>query len=501
MLNLPPAPAVFNTRHLTCVTCKERFVIAEGYRNHRRELPPASPTVSTWFNNNRQQLPAVPPLHSAQQPVSNTLPLEKKYDQQEINCPRCGADNRNWLYLNNSSTRSALQPLFVWLERMPRIGALFIWGMLLLILVAVAAFIKALPPLHAIALGIAIPFFMWAIFWDFTHKWKKFRDDSLLYKHKLTTKNPDLVLQLRGAFLIFFLAFVLPFIFVSALPRAFNFALEFVRETPDETVSEAVTDAELETNQQLEESKESLEAILEEIQAFVARIPEEVSPQIEEEAESLAQDLNVVITDATKEIDDSIANTTEAFANQRDEELAAVEAAREDALTDFSEEFLAELRTLVIWGGLMGAAALITVMATYSNLKEFIQKVNAQVPKPIYHSVAGMTRLATWEAQKALEIHEEYIERVQWVSVKRNEAGGIDLVGLFRDPPQFDSFGQAKGGKVRAQRHEIQTDEWCRVVNAKIDDVEVPIPAGAPAGVMALPERQDVAAPIRIRLP
>jgi hypothetical protein len=135
-------------------------------------------------------------------------------------------------------------------------------------------------------------------------------------------------------------------------------------------------------------------------------------------------------------------------------------------------------------------------------VKQFVNRVDRELPPPVFYSVANMTRLVAWEARQALEVGDQHFS-IQWMSVDRNEQGGVDLVGLFRDLPEFDMYGQVRNPMVRAQRHTIHTDKWCRVINAGIEDVMVPIPAGAPAGAMPLVNegQHDAPAKVRIRLP
>ncbi|VAW31173.1 hypothetical protein MNBD_CHLOROFLEXI01-1442 [hydrothermal vent metagenome] len=502
MFNLPPVPEVFNSRHLTCVSCKEKFVISEGTTDKRRKIPSVTPNVSVRYEDDRQQLPIVPSPHSVQQPSSHRLPVDAKLNHLEINCPRCGTDNRNWLYLNNQPKKTIFDSLKIQFQRMPGIRLLATMAILLFILMIAFAYSNILSIVHVGVLAFTIPIAIGGTFWDLTHKWKKFRENKYLYSHKLATRNPDFVLQLRGIFLIFFFSFVIPLLFVSLLPRGFNFALAIVREAPETTVNETITNIEQLTNKRLDESRENLLVITKEMQALLTRMPANDLPQFEQELDAFSKELDFVVTDATKVIEQTIADGIIIIEAQREDEMASIATAKETTLTEFREDFLAELRYLIIWGGLLGIATLITVVISFSNLQKFIRRINAHLPLPIFHSVAGMSRLVTWEAKQALEIQGN-LQHIQWMSVNRNEAGGLDLVGLFRDPPEFDIYGQVKGELVRAQKHTIHTDKWCRVMDAKIEDVMVPIPAGAPAGnmQMLIQSQHDAPANVRIRLP
>lgn len=157
------------------------------------------------------------------------------------------------------------------------------------------------------------------------------------------------------------------------------------------------------------------------------------------------------------------------------------------------------VRYLAVWGLLMGLSLTIALMMMMPAMKTFALRVDANLPPPVFYSVANMTRLVTWEARQALEVGDKHFS-VQWMSVNRNKEGGLDLVGLFRDPPEFNTFGLPVGTQVRAQKHTIHTDKWCRVSEAKIEDVMVPIPAGAPAGIMQLTQEAEHDAPTEVRV-
>ena len=103
-------------------------------------------------------------------------------------------------------------------------------------------------------------------------------------------------------------------------------------------------------------------------------------------------------------------------------------------------------------------------------------RANRQLPHPIYANAANMVRVTLWEVRRALEI-KVYFDRIQWMMTQRNEAGGIDLEGLFRDPPEFLPNGRLDN-MVRVQKYLISTDRWCRITSARIVDTTGLRPAG-----------------------
>jgi hypothetical protein len=490
---------MFNTRHLACVTCKEKFVVSEGITNKRREIPSVTPNVSVRYEDDRQQLPVVPSPHSAQEPTSIEMSPDSRDAPLEINCPRCGTDNRNWLYLNTRPSKFSrislgIPSVDIWVTRMSGIFSIAVIAILFLALIVIIDVLGILPRTHTSVLFFAIPFATGGIFWDMTHKWKQFREDKHRYNSKITTKKPESALLFRGLFLIFFFSLIVPLLFISILPRGFKTVLEIVYDPPEGEINEVITDIEVSTNQRLRDNEEDLQIIAREMQELLTQMPAYTSPQLEQELDAFSKELDAVTTDATIAIEQSIADGTDSIEAQRIDEMASIAVAKDAALTAYEEDFLFELRFLVISGGLLGISTLITFIVAFSNLQGFIKDIDAHLPLPIFYSVAGMTRLVTWEAKQALEIQGN-LQHIQWMSVNRNEEGGIDLEGLFRDPPELDGYGRPIKETVRAQRHIVKTDLWGRIIEARIEDVIVLRPAGAPTVLPVFTEAMPHDAP------
>ena len=102
--------------------------------------------------------------------------------------------------------------------------------------------------------------------------------------------------------------------------------------------------------------------------------------------------------------------------------------------------------------------------------------VNNKLPRPIYANTANMVRVTLWEAKRALEIN-DFFERIQWTLTKRNQLGGIDMEGFFRDPPEILANGKLEE-LVRVQKYLISTDRWCVITSARILDTKSQRPAG-----------------------
>ncbi|RMD49104.1 MAG: hypothetical protein D6835_05665, partial [Candidatus Thermofonsia bacterium] len=110
-------------------------------------------------------------------------------------------------------------------------------------------------------------------------------------------------------------------------------------------------------------------------------------------------------------------------------------------------------------------------------------QVAAQLPPPVYASVASLTRVVTAELRHALDIPGD-MSHIQWMQTNRNEQGGVTMQGLHRDTPQYDSNGRLLDTLIPAQHYTIVTDIWGRIQKASIRDRYVPVTVGAPGFVI-----------------
>lgn len=113
---------------------------------------------------------------------------------------------------------------------------------------------------------------------------------------------------------------------------------------------------------------------------------------------------------------------------------------------------------------------------------------NGQLPRPLYASVANMTRVVIWEAKRAAEIQQN-LANIQWMNVTRNKQGGIDLTGVERQVPDYDAKTNNLSNRVRGQRYTISSDLWGRISSIEIKDVKLPRSLVGPSYVLPLPER------------
>ena len=505
LIDLPDFPNVYNTRHLTCVSCKEKFAISEGGNGEWRVRPNMPNTVNLHYEPNRRQRPVVPTPRQIQYPLEGPIGQEQPFDftPHAINCPRCGADNRNWLSLKQVESNNSLLALWrIWEQRFPKVRLALIISILLaaVALLLPTQFEVSWP--KAIFLAVMTPIFSLLLIAELSDKWEELREDTHRAKVLPKSRRLEPELWLRSFVWLVLAAVVTPLVIFSGFPAAFQAIVEFIDDPPEAEVESTASEIEADFNARLNDTVDNLVEFGQEMGQTIDNFSDGNLPELEIQKERLADELENTAVSAAEEVNIAGQQTITQIDKQLETELAALQTTRNQERNRFIEEIMADVRYLAVWGALVGLSLFATIMMVLPDVKKFAQRVDANLPPPVFYSVANMTRLVTWEARHALEVGNQHFD-IQWMSVNRNKKGGLDLVGLFRDPPHFDAYSQVVGTEVRAQKHTIHTDLWCRVAEAKIEDLMVPIPAGAPAGVMHLPAQAQHDAPtnVRIRLP
>lgn len=121
MIRLPQTPLSFTSHLLRCAACQEQFSVAEAFMGDnyshprlQRNRKEGAQISSQWSNINlngwREPLvngPAghVPPQKPDTQHLHPKTAKTLHLFDRTINCPRCRADNRNWLQLQNEPAR------------------------------------------------------------------------------------------------------------------------------------------------------------------------------------------------------------------------------------------------------------------------------------------------------------------------------------------------------------------------------------------------------------
>ena len=123
MLNLPAPPRTRIIRQLECACCHHIFSISEDDAvsengnhepgNNWQLSPDHYPDTRLRYQPERSRRPITPEPRAA--PRANDNYAHEK-DEEHINCPRCGADNRNWLHILNPPVHIHAERFRTWLE-------------------------------------------------------------------------------------------------------------------------------------------------------------------------------------------------------------------------------------------------------------------------------------------------------------------------------------------------------------------------------------------------
>ncbi len=374
----PQNPRTLTVRQLECIRCREVFTIAEDSPNRLTsrtrlwQVPQDQyPLTPLRYVETREQVGIIPEVRA--QPIQQVSANRDWGQNYHLNCPRCGADNRNWLFVS-----SRIRPLFT-LPVIVGIGISILLCMLIVGSQWLELFQDRLLALLCLTLAAILPFVLvpgqWFALREY-HLARRFL--PMLTQHRFTPPIRTVVV------LYLLLIITIPGIRYAAKP-VLNQTLTFA-------------------------------------------------------IESLSNDL------ATSRV-----NTVE-------------EKVKDDL------EFFLE------WLYLGTIVSIVSSVFAVLSVEHVVARINNQLPRPIYANTANMVRVTLWEAKRALEIR-DFFERIQWTMTKRNEQGGIDMEGYFRDPPEFLSNGELSDF-VKVQKYEISTDRWCTIVSAKIIDTKRLRPAG-----------------------
>lgn len=552
MIELPSLPKSYTTRQIACVSCGETFAVTEEYvqinheaingrgaRERWRIAPDNNPVTKLRFQDDRQQRPILPPARAAPDEALPRSYVDVQPDNHDnfINCPRCGADNRNWaqiltrprssldLNLKNlpvlpivmlTAVTLAIFVLFAYQlfqaeatafipVVMAFVVALLLAGGLLQIaselfndiglvenllasflaltaaLVALMAalkldettlFTRAIPLAACVFCAGFLPAVLMARQWQSFFQWQRQRRYL-----PLTTPRPHRspLLLTGGGVLITFVILAPLFGYILA-PIGVNTFVDIV--TPTETVNPRQVVVNLNRNVEawLEQpaipGRGAVQKLNLTLIDYLAHV--EINQSQMQYAEDMINKLPPQLPGLPQDVaDDARVALTSLEGYARRHSVTRPPEAPYKVPDDIPRKFLGMWVILVSVTGIFGALLAQTAVAG------FVNQVMDQSPPPIYYSVANMTRVVAWEAGLALE-NVNGIRQVQWVDVQRNHEGGIDLIGLHRDLPEFDAKGRPLHDTVRAQRYTITTDMWGRIQTAAVRDVRIPPTVGAP---------------------
>jgi hypothetical protein len=231
MFQFPSFPDTLVTRQIECVSCKEIFTVAEDYaavkdeRSDHWRMPSENPSHTEMNHNSEIMRQRVYPL-PRQTPgrAASSIPTWNDSLRTYVNCPRCGADNRNWVRLAYAPpSASFFQTLR---QRLQRYG-LVVVGLLISLGLAGALILKGvqnehltvyIPMIIAVLLVGLIPIL------SITGQWRQEREHKIISKYNKSLPFYASISPAwkQGIFLIVIFLFVLPFLFYLLLPAAID---------------------------------------------------------------------------------------------------------------------------------------------------------------------------------------------------------------------------------------------------------------------------------------
>lgn len=583
MYRIPEPPKTLVTRQIECVSCKELFVVSEDNPNARERsvewrLPSEDQSeIQLRYAPDRTRRPVTPVPHSIPTEEPARV-VTQRHQKVPVNCPRCGADNRNWLrIMADSPGRSLSNYLQYYWQNLKLVYIGWALTAVLLLVAFVHLIILDSPIWHwSILLFILVAGFL--PIYILQKQWRTLREYKILPRAQRSNLTPTIVTVIGFLSLVFVLPLLFLFIFPGTLQRAaawlsppeeitsvarIDQILRQVQALPDDELTPlengtnsltnlleqhswrcgqtAVAAALTKLQNQLEEAKTTpereklLQKAIEDIQALQNLDDLNCKDELVTNAVSSITALQDFDTEACnksnettptppptpvatstpaatplpKEIvcNNSLANTLEMLKKQLadDDENPSGElavrfpetlrrvrnivqksqnvAVKEWVNNDLNafETYLSEkeipdpaqtrLDFVGLWYIYIFLACIISLTTGFIAVHAYVGRVAAQLPHPIFHSLANMTRVVVWEAKHALEINGD-TSNIQWSCVGRNEQGGIILQGLYRASSPLIT-GNAPT-RVRAQLYTINTDIWGRIESADIQAVLVP---------------------------
>lgn len=227
MFHFPIPPDTLVTRQIECVSCKEIFTVAEDYaattdtRSKHWRMPSENP-VYTELNHNpeimRQRVYPLP----RQTPRQHTgpIPTWETSQRTHVTCPRCGADNRNWMRLAYAPPSAFfLQTMTQWLQRY----WLVLVGLVVSLTIAGVLVYREMPGGHLAAYGPMISaVLLVGLIPIFTipGQWRREREHKIVRKYNKSLPFYRRIAPgwMTGSLIIFVFLFLLPGFLYLLLP-------------------------------------------------------------------------------------------------------------------------------------------------------------------------------------------------------------------------------------------------------------------------------------------
>ncbi len=480
MFPLPSPPHTHVVRQLECVSCRENFAVAASDPNARKQpgdhhvLPDSMAVTQMRYAPQRSQRAVIPETRSA--PQSPAQDNQVKNEHCYINCPRCGADNRNWLQLLSPDVAAGPTnrpgPLMnYWLEaKTEQKVPVILLGIVLAILIFVIMGTILDSFLHGFLLTLVVTLG--------SLSYLRFTQASFFvrWRSRFPLANASLTVGL--------ILGIIDFGFALTLDVAFNKALIIGVACVlfAGLIAQSLTGdlwIELRINQYLRQVQPtapnqeqrlwlsgSISTLIFSLiipLVFFGLFPWASSSFSEWLATSAADDIS-----ATVQVGDQ--STTIVIDGTNPELLEK----RRGMIDDAIKQAGLDKRFFVLWAGGVGLSCLFAVILSMRALLAFTDAADRQLPPPLFYSLANMTRVVAWEAKKALEIPGD-LSHIQWLRASRNDDGGINLVGIHAAETAVTPPTESTLRYTPAQEYTITTDAWGYIIEASIKPTRTPV--------------------------
>ena len=489
MLNLPIPPQTRISRQLNCVSCQEQFIISEDDPSRERrysnnwQLPTNHyPDIQLRYQPNRSRRATLPEVHAI--PDTNDQEFREWSNERRelLHCPRCGTDNRNWLNILNpphiapTGIISALLPqkTRIWRERFP---IAFMGAVVVALCFLLVALLFLTVTSHSVALNGILMFFIIvavvAITSELTQQKKALalRENRHLRKIKnVKHKDVELGYWLRGFSFVFIVAIIIPLLFFQVAPRVLRTVVMIISDDPVEVVDNVAAPYLQTLDESLVDLPDEVQEMTKDLIVTIESIPDGNNEAIARLLGRFSVNLDNVLDEAAQSLHAETIPQIQALKTIIDDAKTAVQTAQNKEMQTRINEAGASLGYLALWELTVGLAGFLSVFTSMRALKDYVNKIDNQLPPPIFYSVANMTRVIVWEAKHALEMGDA-VQKMQWTAVQRNEQGGITLQGIHRD--HNNTAGDPLTTRVLAQRYEIKSDRWGHILEAEIKAARV----------------------------
>ncbi|MCA9927309.1 MAG: hypothetical protein KC419_02480 [Anaerolineales bacterium] len=571
--HFPQVPETRVTRQIECVSCKHVFTVSEDIPNRPnprsfwwRRTPDHNPYVERRRRDRIQEQAIVPetdPRPRESRPGEAWQP--NVYHSME--CPRCGADNRNWVYINSRQT--------AWWRNQPAGIGLAI-AIVFLLLSFRQLYQNQTSTGFWVLLTILFVIFGWVVPRNIVFSWRTLHQhkNKKRFLKKPPSWKPDVpspiinafIVYVAGVFVVSSLATVIIPLFSSRLEQTINPPANSLQERvdrllvffqdaegSDESIA-PINDANIialaNVVNQVEQSCNlapvatmiaTFETLLDgnpvdqrgllirnalfDLRALHAEANTPCQSELIAQAKISVNELRIQQDNACKINQNDTACDFALYLDAQIAELALLNqyipartpitakaaiadpalvllrlqpittAVPDDATQAKIESNLGPIENVVgtavpstgwftagaaylnTWMINLGFSGLISIWTAIAAAYAYANEADRNLPRPIYESVNRLTRVVMWEVVNTLNINELYLPEIQWTGAMRNDHGGVDIMGLFRDMPEQYPDGSLSEF-VRAQRYMIQSNEWGHILEAYIYDHEVPRPAG-----------------------